>query len=166
MSRVTMVFACAALLVTSLAATGNAQPAANQRASRLAGQIESPFCPGRTLDTCTSPAAAVWRSDIRHWVDDGVPSNQIKARLSERAGRDLRVVPPGNNLDSLVWLGLLPGIFGLGVVARLVQRRVATEENGSDHARTSDQHAPEDGPSPLSDDALEDLLDGELAEYN
>ena len=54
----------------------------------------SPFCPGKTLDSCPSPRAAEWRQDINAWVSDGVPEPEIRDRLQERApGFDLSPAP-------------------------------------------------------------------------
>ena len=54
----------------------------------------SPFCPGKTLDSCPSPRAAEWRQDINTWVADGVPEDEIRQRLQERApGFDLTPSP-------------------------------------------------------------------------
>ena len=54
----------------------------------------SPFCPGKTLDSCPSPRAAEWREDINVWVSEGVPKNEIRDRLQERApGFDLSIAP-------------------------------------------------------------------------
>lgn len=54
----------------------------------------SPFCPGKTLDSCPSPRAAEWRQDINAWVGDGVPEAEIRDRLQERVpGFDLSPAP-------------------------------------------------------------------------
>jgi len=54
----------------------------------------SPFCPGKTLDSCPSPKAGEWRRDIRAWVDDGVPQPEIRDRLQARVpGFDLSIPP-------------------------------------------------------------------------
>lgn len=54
----------------------------------------SPFCPGKTLDSCPSPRAAEWRQDINAWVADGVPEAEIRDRLQERVpGFDLSPPP-------------------------------------------------------------------------
>ena len=54
----------------------------------------SPFCPGKTLDSCPSPKAGEWRLDIREWVMDGVPEIEIRERLQARApGFDLSIPP-------------------------------------------------------------------------
>lgn len=54
----------------------------------------SPFCPGKTLDSCPSPRAAEWRQDINSWVGEGVPESEIRERLQKRVPSfDLSVAP-------------------------------------------------------------------------
>lgn len=54
----------------------------------------SPFCPGKTLDSCPSPKAGEWRRDIQQWVTDGVPEPEIRDRLQARApGFELSIPP-------------------------------------------------------------------------
>jgi cytochrome c-type biogenesis protein CcmH/NrfF len=56
-----------------------------QRADAITAHTMSPFCPGRTLQSCPSPSAAEWRQDIRQWVDQGMSTQQIRQRLEARA---------------------------------------------------------------------------------
>ena len=44
----------------------------------------SPFCPGKTLDSCPSPKAAAWRTDINEWIEADVPVEEVRERLQER----------------------------------------------------------------------------------
>ena len=54
----------------------------------------SPFCPGKTLNSCPSPKAGEWRRDIREWVAEGVPEPEIRGRLQARVpGFDLSIPP-------------------------------------------------------------------------
>ena len=54
----------------------------------------SPFCPGKTLDSCPSPRASEWRQDVNEWVEAGVPENEIRDRLQDRVpGFALGVAP-------------------------------------------------------------------------
>jgi cytochrome c-type biogenesis protein CcmH/NrfF len=54
----------------------------------------SPFCPGKTLDSCPSPKAGEWRRDIRAWVAEGVPEPEIRTRLQERVPDFDLSIPP------------------------------------------------------------------------
>lgn len=76
----------------------------------------SPFCPGKTLDSCPSPRAAEWRQDINAWVADGVEESDIRDRLQNRVPEfDLRpapvtsgwIIPAVAVLLSTLWLALV-----------------------------------------------------------
>jgi len=54
----------------------------------------SPFCPGKTLDSCPSPKAGEWRRDIRAWVAEGIPEPEIRMRLQERVPDFDLSIPP------------------------------------------------------------------------
>lgn len=130
-----------------------ATPAAAEtppRAAEIADQIESPFCPGRTLTDCTSINAAGWRNDIRVWVDEGVPSPEIKRRLEERAGRDLAVVPDAGTSLTLALMVLFAAFAALALVLRYLVKKKPPA-------------APSASPQ---DDAYDQKLDEELAQLD
>ncbi len=78
----------------------------------------SPFCPGKTLDSCPSPRAAAWRRDINAWVEEGVAAPEIRTRLQERVpGFDLDV-PPVKTGWIIPLLALLLSTLWLIIVAR------------------------------------------------
>jgi cytochrome c-type biogenesis protein CcmH/NrfF len=54
----------------------------------------SPFCPGKTLNSCPSPKAGEWRRDIREWVEAGVPEPEIRDRLQARVPAFDLSIPP------------------------------------------------------------------------
>ena len=54
----------------------------------------SPFCPGKTLDSCPSPKAGEWRRDIRDWIEAGVPEPEIRDRLQSRVPTFDLSIPP------------------------------------------------------------------------
>ncbi len=54
----------------------------------------SPFCPGKTLNSCPSPKAGEWRLDIREWVEAGVPEPEIRDRLQARVPMFDLSIPP------------------------------------------------------------------------
>lgn len=87
-----------------------------QRSAEIYKTTMSPFCPGRTLDACPSPNATAWRDDIRHWVAEGLSTEEIRRRLAQRTDQDLTgapstaldaVLPFGATVLSLVLLGVL-----------------------------------------------------------
>ncbi|MFW2387032.1 MAG: hypothetical protein ACN4G0_01745 [Polyangiales bacterium] len=65
-----------------------------RQAQSIVRTTNSPFCPGKTLDSCPSPRAGEWRRDIRTWVEDGVPEGEIRGRLQSRVPDfDLSIAP-------------------------------------------------------------------------
>lgn len=106
----------------AVAGSNLSQPDNITRAAQLNRQIISPFCPGQTLDSCTSPAAATWRAEIRQWVSDGVASEEIRARLAARAKRDLSVVPPQNTISHMLWLLSLAGVLMALWITRYIRK--------------------------------------------
>jgi cytochrome c-type biogenesis protein CcmH/NrfF len=81
----------------------------------------SPFCPGKTLDSCPSPRAAQWRQDINAWVSDGVPEQEIRDRLQGRVPEfDLSPAPVKSGWAIPV-LAIVLATLWLLVVARSVR---------------------------------------------
>lgn len=82
----------------------------------------SPFCPGKTLDSCPSPRAAEWRQDINQWVADGIPENEIRDRLQERVPAfDLSPAPVTSGWV-IPLIAVVLSTLWLIVVARTFQR--------------------------------------------
>jgi cytochrome c-type biogenesis protein CcmH/NrfF len=90
-----------------------------RRAHVIASNIMSPFCPGSTIASCSSPRAAEWRADIQAWVTEGVSEQEIRRRLAARVpGHDLS----GTAAPSVGW-GLPIGLAVCGVVLLAVLLR-------------------------------------------
>jgi len=129
------------------------------RAKTLSNQLSSPFCPGKTLDGCTSPAAAEWRKDIRDWVDDGVSSQEIKRRLSERAGgQDLIAAPSSGFSNGWLIFSIAASLLILG----LASRRIFTRRGGDTGKGAADDEK-FDGSDENIDEKYDQKLDDELA---
>jgi cytochrome c-type biogenesis protein CcmH/NrfF len=108
----------------------------------------SPFCPGKTLDSCPSPRAAAWRQDINAWVEDGVAESEIRDRLQSRVPNfDLSPAPVKSG-----WLipaiAVLLSTLWLVIVARSFQRPPGPRRSTTPPPRTT---------------ALDRRLDEELA---
>jgi len=111
----------------------------------------SPFCPGKTLNSCPSPKAGEWRRDIREWVGDGVPEPEIRGRLQARVpGFDLSI-PPVKSGWVIPVVAVALSTLWLVVMARRFTRRRAS----SPPAQTPTQAL-----------ALDARLDEELARLN
>ena len=65
----------------------------SRKASSIARQTMSPFCPGRTLSDCPSEYAAEWRRDIRQMLEKGMSADEIQHDLEKRAGGNLSGIP-------------------------------------------------------------------------
>jgi len=138
------------------AQTESEEDAGGDRAKTLSGQLSSPFCPGKTLDGCTSPAAAEWRKDIRSWVDDGVSSQEIKRRLSERAGGQNLIAAPSSGFSN-GWLVL--SIVGSLLILGLASRKILTPAGG----RSAEVPPSGDEDEEKIDAKYDERLDDELA---
>jgi cytochrome c-type biogenesis protein CcmH/NrfF len=69
-------------------------PSESRQVQSIVRHTASPFCPGKTLDSCPSPKAGEWRRDIHEWVVEGVPEPEIRDRLQARVpGFDLSIRP-------------------------------------------------------------------------
>jgi cytochrome c-type biogenesis protein CcmH/NrfF len=126
-----------------------------QRARSLYRTVMSPFCPGRTLDSCPSPNATAWRSDIRKWVEEGVSTEEIRSRLQKRAEEDLS---GGPNTGVGMWFAV--AVASLAVVLLIVALRRLSAP-----AKIASNPPPEP-PAPGSPDdaALDAKLDEELSD--
>lgn len=85
-----------------------------KRAQIISRTTMSPFCPGRTLESCPSPYATEWREDIREMVAKGMSTEEIRAQLETRTKTDLSG-SPSTMLD-----GVLPALVTLVAILLLI----------------------------------------------
>ena len=108
-------------------------PDEGRQVQAIVRNTASPFCPGKTLNSCPSPKAGEWRRDIREWVVDGVPEPEIRDRLQARVpGFDLSIPPVKSGWVipvialalSTLWFVVMARRFrGRGVKTRKVEAR-------------------------------------------
>lgn len=99
----------------------------SRRAAEIYKTTMSPFCPGRTVDGCPSPYATEWREDIRAWVSQGVPTDEIRRRLKERTDQDLTGAP-STALDAVLpILAVVLALALLGFLLRVLVRPSASK---------------------------------------
>ena len=55
-----------------------------QRVTKLSDQLKSPFCPGKTLKSCTHPNAGMLRREIESMMNTGLSNDEIVKRLQAR----------------------------------------------------------------------------------
>lgn len=108
----------------------------------------SPFCPGKTLDSCPSPKAGEWRRDIRTWVEDGVPEPEIRGRLQARVPTFDLDIPPVKSGWVIPAVAVVLSTLWLIMMVRRFRRRRPAKHN---------VETPED------DETLDARLDEELA---
>jgi len=123
-------------------------PSESRQVQTIVRNTASPFCPGKTLDSCPSPKAAEWRQDINEWVAEGVPEAEIRNRLQDRVpGFDLTIPP-------VKWGWIIPMLaVALSTLWFVVMARRVRKRAGATRA----------SPSPDAEDALNARLDEELA---
>jgi cytochrome c-type biogenesis protein CcmH/NrfF len=105
-----LIFGCASVDVE--------QTQESRQIQAIVRTTNSPFCPGKTLDSCPSPRAAQWRQDINAWVADGVEEEEIRERLQSRVPSfELRPAPVKTGWV-IPLLALLVSTLWLVIVAR------------------------------------------------
>lgn len=112
------------LLGVLLPAAAPAQTTSTQedvalRAHRLARDLMSPFCPGRTLADCPSPDAGAVREQIRAQLAAGVDDETLRRQLTATYGDAVIGVPR----SLLGWfIPALALLAGVGLLATILRR--------------------------------------------
>jgi cytochrome c-type biogenesis protein CcmH/NrfF len=90
----------------------------------LAGDLMSPFCPGRTLASCPSPQAA----ELIQWIATqeaaGVSRDEVIAILVERHGEEILGAPPAKGITLWAYVFPVLGFVVFGGIAVIVLRRI------------------------------------------
>jgi cytochrome c-type biogenesis protein CcmH/NrfF len=121
-----------------------------RRAQDIIRTTMSPFCPGRTLDSCPSPKAGDWRDDVRRWVAEGVSTTEIRDRLAERAPEVDLTGAPSTALDAV--LPVVVTIVALALLFLLLRALLGRSRRQAEAATSEPQ-----------DSNVERRLDEELA---
>lgn len=95
------------------------EAAVDRRVRRLSDELRSPFCPGKSIMTCTSSQAYTLRQEMRDMVLSGQSDEELIAALALRYGDDIRN-PPQPWYTVLV--PFLPFIFGAVLVFWILRR--------------------------------------------
>ncbi len=89
----------------------------------LSQEIESPYCPGKTLAMCPSGGAADVRRDIQQMADRGMSREEIKRELLAQYGDELRLrEPPARDHYPLIALIVVGLVVCIGAVAYFARR--------------------------------------------
>jgi cytochrome c-type biogenesis protein CcmH/NrfF len=116
------VFAFAGLAVAS-----QYTPEVEREAARVTGSVMSPFCPGRLIADCPSPAAIELREQIRKRIAAGETAEGIKTELLETYGEFVRAAPTAKGFDLAAWLVPPIGLFIAAVAVMMWMRRRSTK---------------------------------------
>ncbi len=147
---------CVAVLVASAAS-------AESWAYDLAGELMSPYCPGRTLASCPSPQAA----ELVQWMvlqeSAGSSQEEVVAILIERFGEEILGAPPAKGITLWAYIFPILGfVVGGGLVA-IVLHRIVAGGGGSSTADTPASISNVPSSTGASDDELARLVDADLA---
>lgn len=150
-----LVAAAALLGLVYLATGGRAFPAMDtpgDRASQVAGELMSPFCPGRTLAACPSGAAAEVREEIADRLEKGESRDSIERDLLARFGDEIRGAPEASGIGLLAWIA--PAGIGLVLLIGVLWMARRMRSAGGDGAGRP-------SPAPL-DPRMAERLEDEL----
>jgi cytochrome c-type biogenesis protein CcmH/NrfF len=124
------------MLLLVLPARGSASqytPEVESEAARVTGSVMSPFCPGRLIADCPSPAAIEVREQIRRRIAAGESADAIKAELLETYGEYLRAAPTAKGFDLTAWL-VPPMALAVAAVAVMLWMRRRSAKVSSEEA--------------------------------
>lgn len=147
------------LLLLALAA-GPVQAAESEGwGYRLAHDLMSPFCPGRTLAACPSDKAA----ELRQWIllqeAAGASREEVVAILEQRFGDVIHSSPEAEGWGLAAWLLPVTALLAGALVVAWVLRRMT---RGAD-AGPAESAGMAGAPRSLAEDAeLEQLVDEEF----
>lgn len=124
-----------------------------QVANQVNQQVLSPFCPGKTLAMCTSPAAADVRRDIQVWAAEGKKVDEIKEKLFKEYGEEYKMLEPPwwDNFGLFIGIGFAFLLFASAIV--FISRGKKTGKSPDEDDATDDEDE-DDSP----DDAYLDEL--------
>jgi len=126
----------------------------------LAGEVMSPFCPGRTLSSCPSPQAA----ELIQWVilqeAAGATRAEVEDQLYARYGDVIRGAPKAEGWGLAAYvIPPFAAIIGIGLVV-FVLRRLSS--GGSTSTEVESAPVATTVAPTAADDEIERLVDQEL----
>jgi len=163
-SRWIGVFVAVACLMVASAAS------AEGFAYDLAGELMSPYCPGRTVASCPSPQA----SELIQWIQvqeaAGASEEEVVEMLIERFGEEILGAPKAEGTGLLAYVIPVVGFVGGGGVAAVVIRRMVGKSDDDDDDDEPGSPSSGGGGSPpdaeppaASDDEFTRRVEAELA---
>ena len=118
--RVLWILAVALLgAIIGVAGRGDGKPPTNEeRVQALSEQLACPECAGQSVANSSSPAAQNIRRAVAEMVDEGAGDDDIRARITDRFGERVSLVPAGSGLVGLVWV--VPVVVAVLAVAAII----------------------------------------------
>lgn len=123
----------AAVVAASLASgayAGDYSVEVEREASKVFGEVMSPFCPGKLIADCPSPPAMQLRESIRERIAAGESAASIRSEIYDTYGEALRAAPTTDGFDLAAWV-LPPAFVLLGAIALFVWIRRQRSDPGS-----------------------------------
>ncbi len=80
-------------------------------AQEVGEEIMSPFCPGRTLQSCPSENARQLKLEITSLLKMGYSKDAVKRKMLIDYGEEISGLPANNSFKNVAWLS--PALFGL-----------------------------------------------------
>lgn len=122
------------LLACVAPAVSGAQPALDdvqveRRVRKLSDELKSPYCPGKTLMTCTSYQAFELRREMADMVRSGQSDAEIVAILNDRF--DNKVSNPPQPWYTFI-VPFLPYVLGAVLILVVVRRWVRKDEGAAE----------------------------------
>lgn len=87
-------------------------------ALELAGELPSPFCPGRSIASCSSGAARVVEQEMVEMAKSGKSKAEIETILTQRFGTEVMGTPIRGDLVWAVSLAAIAAVLLLAYRAR------------------------------------------------
>lgn len=92
----------------------------------LAGDLMSPFCPGRTVASCPSPQA----TELIQWIAmqeaAGATREEVVAMLVAKHGEEILGAPPAKGITLWAYVFPVLGFVAFGGIAAVVLRRIVS----------------------------------------
>jgi len=135
--QVLWVLAIALLVgILAVAGRGDGEPPTNEeRVEALSARFACPECSGQSVANSTAPAAQNIRRAVTEMVGQGATDEQIRARIVDRFGERVSLIPAADGLVGLVWV--VPVVVAVLAVAAIVLVLVRWRRTIGDEGRAS-----------------------------
>jgi cytochrome c-type biogenesis protein CcmH/NrfF len=158
------------LLCTSLLVLAASAASAETWAYDLAGELMSPFCPGRTLASCPSPQAAQLVQWIALQEASGSTREEVIAVLVDQWGEEILGAPPARGITLWAYVFPVLGFVIGGGLAVVVLRRIVSRgappasvgASGWDDKRDGGSRSVRGATPGVDDEDLARIVDREL----